>query len=60
MNNLFLIIVNSEGNKCSHVKNSSPKMIESMKEHCNKLKEMFNNEYKVVRLIKTSKGYKKV
>lgn len=59
--NIYLIVVEKSTNhKFSHIRKSSPNMIEGMKKHCDKLKQMFGGEYKIVRLLKTPKGFKKI
>lgn len=56
----FIAIVNSKGLKMSTVKDSTPKMINQMKELCTKYESMFGETYKVKRFINTRNGWKQV
>jgi len=54
----FIAIVNSKNKFFSGVKQSSPKMINAMKELCVKYTETYKEEYKVKRVIMTRNGWK--
>ena len=58
--NFFVAIVNKDGKLFSFVKPQTPKLVNQMKTLCAEYKELFNEEYKVVRYIMTRGGYKRV
>lgn len=56
--NYFLVIVNTNNKFFSQVKSNSPKMYNSMKELCTKYEGMFNEVYKVKRVVPIKTGWK--
>lgn len=54
----LIIIVNSKNKPFSHMKVMSPKMVNQMKEQCDKYKAIFGEEFKVKRCLVTRQGIK--
>ena len=51
-----LLIVNAEGNAMSHLKNNSPKILNSMLAACKTYDGWFGGKHRVIRFKKTPKG----
>jgi hypothetical protein len=56
--NFQLVIVDNTNKFFSGVKANSPKLFNALKKKCDDLKEVFQEEFKVKRVIPTKFGYK--